>query len=495
MKQRPFGIKAKFVAVAASIVGISSLVVGTWFIGTEKNLLFDKLVSDGRLLLTTMKSPVLAALIEEGSSSSMGHHSLDDLMEEIVNSRECRASYAYVVDTAGKVLSHSSMMEYGKVYDDPLLAAAMAKDALQQKVIGPRTSGKAVLHMVMPLAIYGKKWGALCVGLSLQPMQQQEAALKQTIVIFSLVMFLAGTAIFYVVGLNLTRPLKELSEAMGGITGDTLGTILPSRREDEIGQLQNSFIAMLDRLKQSEAERQGAVNSLIQTEKLATVGRLVAGVAHEINNPLAAMESCIFNLNRRATDDGRSDLDILQQGCSRIGTIVRQLTDFSRAGTLFVEQVATDRFFREMTEFARLALQPRPLELVIEDRCTPPAILIIDRGKLHQVALDLMINAADASPPFATIRATAFLQGKHYCLMVEDQGIGIPEHLQEKIFEPFFSGKRAGKGSGIGLAICKTIIDMHHGTIAVRSKPGETQFTVKIPLEVDHGRYQSAAGR
>lgn len=494
MKQPVFGIKAKFVAVAAAIVGISSLVAGTWFINAEKNLLFNKLVSDGRLLLTTMKSPVMAGLIDESPASSMGHGSLDALMEEIIANRECQARYAYVVDTTGKVMSHSSMTEFGKVYDDPLLPLALGKDTLQQQIIGPRTSDKAVLHMVMPLGIYGKKWGALCVGLSLQPMQQQEIALKKTIVAFSLALFLTGTAIFYVVGLNLTRPIKELSTAMGAITGDALHIGLGTGRNDELGQLQDSFTAMLDRLKQSEAERQRAVNSLIQNEKLATVGRLVTGVAHEVNNPLAAMESCIFNLKQRATDDDRSDLDMLQQGCSRIETIVRQLSDFSRAGTLFVEQVSTDCFFREMADFARLALQPRPLELKIADQCIPPVLLSIDRGKLHQVALDLLINAADASPPFAVVQVTAFTQGKYYCLTVEDQGIGIPEHMQEKIFEPFFSGKPAGKGTGIGLAICKTIVDMHRGTITVQSRPGETQFTVKIPLEVDHGRYQGAFG-
>jgi signal transduction histidine kinase len=495
MKRAVVGIKVKFVAVAAAIVGTASMVAGTWFINNDKNLLFDKLVSDGRLLLTTMKSQVLSEMIEGSPESSMGHQTLDAFMEEIVANSECRTVYAYVVDTAGKVISHSSMTEFGKTYDDPLLPLAMAKATLQQKIISPRNRSEAVLHMVMPLGIYGKKWGALCVGLSLKPLQQQEASLKRTIVLFSLTLFITGTATFYVVGLNLTRPIKELSKVMGGITcGEEFTTGPWTRRNDEIGHLQNSFAAMLDRLKQSEAERQRAVNSLIQGEKLATIGRLVAGVAHEINNPLAAMESCIFNLAQHATDDDRNDVDILRQGCNRIETIVRQLSDFSRAGNLCVERVATDRFFREMAEFARLALQPRPLTLKVEDQCTSPALLAIDRGKLHQVALNLLINAADASPPLAVVQVTAFIWGRHYCLTVEDQGVGIPEHLQDRIFEPFFTSKPAGKGTGIGLAICKTIIHMHHGTITVRSKPGETQFTVKIPLEVDHGRYQGAAG-
>lgn len=491
-----FGIKAKFVTVAALIVGIASVVGGGWFLKTAKTLLFKNLISDGRLLLTSMKAPVIASILNSELESAVGHGSLDNIIEEIANNSECRTDFAFVVDTKGMVIAHNRMAEYGKVYHDPLIAAAMAKDTLQQRIVGARESEKAVLQMIMPLSIYGKKWGALCVGLSMQPLHQQELELRRTIVTFSFLLFLAGTAVFYGAGLTLTMPLKNLSAAMAEVTSDTLEAELPAMRRDEIGQLQKSFTAMIERLKQSETERQRAVNSLIQSEKLATIGKLVTGVAHEVNNPLAAMTSCIYNLEQRVLAVDRDDLEILKQGCSRIGTIVRQLSDFSRAGTLLIEPVRSSDFFGEMIAFARMALQSRCLELKSQDSCNPPLLLPIDRGKLHQVALDLLMNAADASPPLATIEISAYVQKNSYCLAVKDQGTGIAEHLQEKIFEPFYSLKPPGKGSGIGLAVCKTIIDLHRGTIAVASKPGETLFTVMIPIneEAEHGHHQSAFG-
>jgi len=253
---------------------------------------------------------------------------------------------------------------------------------------------------------------------------------------------------------------------------------------------------MLERLRKSEEERQRAVSTLIQIERLAGIGKLVAGVAHEVNNPLAAMASSIYNLERCAVAGTGDDLEILRQGCSRIETIVRQLTDFTRSETLIPELVSSDQFFREMAAFAKMATAKRGGRLRSEDRCKPPVDLCIDKGKLHQVVLDLLVNAADASPAGAPIVVTAFSREGAYCLSVRDCGVGVSEELQEQIFELFYTSKPAGKGTGIGLAICKSIVEKHEGTITVESRPGETVFTVMIPIgkEVPDGLDQDSRG-
>jgi len=348
--------------------------------------------------------------------------------------------------------------------------------------VGDKDRRDAILDIAMPLQIYGKSWGVVRAGLSLKPLHQQLQSTRRVIWTFSLLFFLGGTALFYVVGVTMSRPLLNLSRAMEDVKPGTLDAAVPPLRNDEIGQLQSSFTAMLERLKLSEAERQQAVTLLIQREKLASIGALVAGVAHEVNNPLAAISSCIYNLEQSAAERSRDDIGVLKQGFSRIENIVKQLSDFSHAGNLNVQAVQSDTFFHEATSFARMALKMRSVALKTTDRCDPPLKLAIDKGKLHQVILDLLLNAADASPPGGLIELSAYLSPGQYCLALKDHGHGIPAEARDKIFELFYTTKPSGKGSGIGLAICKTIVDMHHGTLHVESIPGETTFTVTIPV-------------
>lgn len=478
-------IKTKFVLIAALIVALSSITWGTWVMYLEEEQLTTNLENNGRLLLTSLKVPVINTLLYQEMEAAEITGFLYNLIEEIVSSHDYNTEYIYIVDNDRKILAHSRLSEYGKTADDPLTRAALAGTGYLHQVTGDKHSPDAVLDIALPLQILGKSWGAIRAGLSLNPMHTQLHSTRRMIWTFSLLFFLSGTALFYVVAVTMSRPLQNLSRIMADVDPATLEAVVPRGRSDEIGLLQSSFAAMLERLKQSEAERRQAVASLIQHEKLALIGTLVAGVAHEVNNPLAAISSCIYNLERSAAEGARDDISVLKQGYARIQNIVTQLTDFSHAGNLTLQAVASDAFFHEVTTFARMAMKTRPVSLRATDRCQPPLELVIDKGKLHQVLLDLLINAADASPMGGVIEFSACLEPGRYCLAVRDQGPGIPDGAREKIFELFYSTKPSGKGTGIGLAICKTIVDMHHGTIQVESSPGSTTFTVRIPVATE----------
>jgi signal transduction histidine kinase len=449
----------------------------------EEAQLTTNVENNGRLLLISLKVPIISTLLYQEMQAAEIKGFLYNLVEEIVSSNDYNTVYLFIVDNDRKILAHSRLSEYGKIADDPLTRAALSGTGYLHQISGDKDRGDAVLDVALPLQIYGKSWGAIRAGLSLKPLHMQLQSTRRVIWTFSLLFFLAGTALFYVVGVTMSRPLLNLSRIMENVNPATLEAAVPCERNDEIGQLQSSFSAMLERLKLSETERRQAVASLIQHEKLASIGALVAGVAHEVNNPLVAISSCIYNLEQNAAEKSHDDISVLKQGFARIQNIVKQLSDFSHASNLTVQPVASDIFFREATSFARMALKTRSVALRATDRCEPPLELVIDKGKLHQVILDLLLNAADASPPGGIIEFSAFLSSGQYCLALKDQGHGIPVEAREKIFELFYTTKPSGKGSGIGLAICKTIVDMHHGTLQVESTLGETTFTVKIPVK------------
>jgi signal transduction histidine kinase len=244
---------------------------------------------------------------------------------------------------------------------------------------------------------------------------------------------------------------------------------------------------MLLRLRRSEAERENTLNYVIQNEKMASLGKIVAGVAHEINNPLAAISACVYKIEEKLPPEAQNCLGILKIGVQRIETIVYQLADFSRAGSLDLQYIPSDQFFREAEFFATMALEKHKANLIAVDECRSPVVLHIDKGKMHQVILNLLMNATAASPGAAPIELRAQVNDGAYVLTIRDEGAGIPDEDQEKIFDIFFTTKPAGAGSGIGLAICKSIVDLHHGAIAVASRPGETTFTVSIPLTSEVG--------
>lgn len=481
-----FGIRTKFVLTAALIVALFSFVWGINVISEEKNHLFNKLEDDGKLLMTSVKAPIINTMILQGMEMLPGV--LDNYVEEIVRNRELPTVYAYITDSDGMVLAHNRYEEFGKIYKDPLTQATLAGDGYKKSIVHTGTGN--ILDTAMPLRVAGKSWGVLRIGLSMTPVENEFLKFKMRVLMFSALIFLAGTLVFYIIGYTMSRPLDRLSHAMSNINLGAFEATSLTPRRDEIGILQNSFYNMLSRLQKSEQERQRALNQLIQHEKMATIGKIVAGVAHEINNPLAAISTCIYKLNANIPKGLENCVDIMNIGTQRIQGIVLQLSDFSRTCSLELQHVTCEVFFREITDFIKMALQRSDVYITATDNCRP-TVLYIDKGKLHQVILNLIVNAADASPPHGSIEFTAYLQGAEYCLAVKDHGSGIPPESIERIFEIFYTTKPAGEGTGIGLATCKSIVELHKGTIEVASRPGETLFTVRIPTESESGSESS----
>ena len=480
-------IKTQFVLLTVLLVAVSSALWGWWSWKNERDLLFACLEGKAQQMVSSLASPIINALLYEEMGVIEEGGLLDNFIEEIMNNNGFPVVHAYVTDNSGKILAHNNYSEYGKIYSDSLTRTALSEGRYVSQLITASSSHPSLLDMAMPLRIYGKSWGALRVGISTTPLEEQLAAMAKRIILVSLVFFLFGVLLSWLLGRGMARPLQRLTALMAVVSSENLDIEFHPRRPDEIGVLQESFRAMLERLRRSEAEREQALTQLIQSEKMASIGKIVAGVAHEVNNPLGTISACIYNIEQQPEQSPAHHLKIIMQGVSRIEQIVRQLTDYSRAGALELQFLASDAFFSASAEFARMALKKYNVRFLAEDRCQPPMVLSLDKGKIQQVILNLLINAADASPAKGEIRLTATIEKGAYCLAVHDQGGGIPEGVHKQIFDIFYTTKAAGEGTGIGLAICKSIIEMHGGDLDYESRPGDTTFTVSIPLAPHKG--------
>ncbi|MGD9892095.1 MAG: ATP-binding protein [Dehalococcoidia bacterium] len=267
---------------------------------------------------------------------------------------------------------------------------------------------------------------------------------------------------------------------------------------DELGHIRAVVSVMHDLTALRELERRRVEQQLFESEKLAAVGRLAAAVAHEINNPLEAIKNALYLLVSRtdADDPDRRFLEIANRETIRVSTIIRQMLGFYRTATAMAP-TDVNAVIREAIALLERQMRQRHVTIAAAlDRDLP--LLPASADQLKQVFLNLLLNAQEAMPEGGTIKVRTRIPdesdaefvhaGRQLLIQVEDSGSGISEENLRQLFEPFFSTKREGKGTGLGLWVSQGIVQQHDGQIKVRSRPGRgTTFTIALPIGDTHG--------
>lgn len=308
------------------------------------------------------------------------------------------------------------------------------------------------------------------------------------------------------------QPVRRLRLATERLGEGELGYELEVRSHDELGALSRSFNQMSRRLAEADdqlrswnrtlehrvdaksEELRRAHEHMLQAEKLTSLGKMAAVVAHEINNPLSGiltyarlMRKWIErgdDLSMRAPDM-RESLELIESESRRCGAIVKDLLSFARATPMNVQPVDVNAILRQCVRLVDHKLELSAIALRDELSEEMPRIEG-DPGQLEQLLLALVMNAIEAMGRDGVLRlATGRAGDEHVFVTIEDNGSGIPEALMPRLFEPFVTTKQDRSGTGLGLAISKRIVDNHGGTISVNSTPGRgTAFTITLPLSV-----------
>jgi PAS domain S-box-containing protein len=228
------------------------------------------------------------------------------------------------------------------------------------------------------------------------------------------------------------------------------------------------------------------------SEKLASVGRLAAGVAHEINNPLGGILNCLYNMRKGALSAARQEeyLVSMEDGLCRVQKIVRQLLDFSQQHEPELCSTDINGVVERVLVLTNHEFLANSIQLVKQLRNDLPPVMV-DRHMMEQVLMNLVLNAIQAIKGGGVITIRTRLMDGACAIDVEDTGCGIPSHVLPRIFDPFFTTKGTGEGTGLGLSVSLGIIERHGGQILVESEVGKgTLFTVCLPL-----RDRSVVGR
>jgi two-component system NtrC family sensor kinase len=353
--------------------------------------------------------------------------------------------------------------------------------------------------------------GVLDTNLSLASVDQVAARSQRESVVYTL----ASIILLSLISAGLIRatvhnPVRRLTEGTRHVAEGELNYSLPVSSDDELGSLAASFNRMTEQLKKAQEENQQwtrtlearvqektgelerAYHRLAQSEKMASLGKLAAVVAHEINNPLAGIltySKLVSRLLDKGLEDERrraeakSDLQQIAGESKRCGAIVKNLLTFARQAPLVPQENDLGGIVQRCLLLVghQCELQQVEVESQIEPKM--PSIHC-DSAQIQQVLLALLMNAVEAMPHGGRLKVgTSYnAERREAQIVVNDDGMGIPEDVLPHIFEPFFTTKAEGKGIGLGLAVAFGIVQQHGGKIAVSSTPQKgTTFTVTLP--------------
>jgi two-component system NtrC family sensor kinase len=477
-----------------------------------------------------------AALFSETIKSSTYHDMLEDrrqsayLVMQTIGRQEGIRQVRFF-NKEGRVTFSSDRSETGAMVDkraEQCYGCHEAGRPLERLASSSRSRiyqarGHRVLGMVTPIynetscstaachAHPGTKrvLGVIDIGISLAEIDLHFSTIRRnTALIAGAAVIALGMFIWYFAQKTVVRPVTKLALATRAVAAGDFTQEIRVATTSELGALERSFNDMIGALAKARAERQALLETLenqveertaalkdaqaqlIQSEKLSSLGRLAASIAHEINNPLAGIltyaKLLVRMLDTEHVDEATRDasvrhLKLVQRETERCTTIVRNLLDFARQRPLSLKDTDVVAIMEEAISLVEHQAKLRGL--TIEKTVTPVPTIKADAGQLRQAFVNIMLNGCEAMQAGGALKLTCRLStgGTAVELSCTDAGVGIPPDRLAKIFDPFYSTKEMG--TGLGLSVVYGIVERHGGTIDIRSDVGKgTTVSLRLPV-------------
>jgi len=330
-------------------------------------------------------------------------------------------------------------------------------------------------------------WASVKIGMSLEPMYAGLREVRKVLLFVGAGGFLLGILGAAILARRITRPLNRLVEGTVRIAKGDFSQAMVDTSGDEVGDLARSFNEMIRQLLHARQRMEEANRKLVQHEKLASIGRMAATIAHEIRNPLTSAKLNIQKVveEERFAEAVKTHLGMSLEGIGQIERFIKELLNFTRVPELSLESWPIEQIVEESLKVVADTLAEKGI--VIEKSCAAglPHVFV-DADKMRQVFLNILRNAQEALEAGGRIHIAcdAVEDGlrKKVRVRITDNGPGIPDKVRPNIFEPFFTTKPSG--FGLGLPNARKIVEQHNGTIHLVRKRGRgSSFVVLIPAE------------
>jgi two-component system NtrC family sensor kinase len=510
--------------ILALIALVALPTVGAFFfaeISVQRHLL-SQVVAESDLLSHTIRNALHRAMLQDRRAEA--HLMMHDI------GRQPGIEMVRMMDGEGRITFSTDRSEIGRAVDrraEACVACHVEGEPLHKLDLADRSrvfrSGPhRVLGIVTPLYNEGscataachahppdrKVLGVIDVGVSLERLDRETAAFRlSTLVAAAIAAGLLGLLVWFLTRQHLIRPLAALVQATRRVARDQLELDVPVTWSGELGILATSFNDMTRSLRATKrqldalmhglegqvqertASLRAAQDQLVRTEKLTSLGKLSASIAHEINNPLAGIIT-FAKLMIRTIEHGPvgeperktlvKQLELVYRESQRCTAIVRNLLDFARERPLQLKEVDVDAAVDEAFMLLSNQAAIQGVEFVKETVPLPP--VEADFGQLRQAFVNIAMNAIEAMPGGGRLAVTTRTVPDEAAVEVvfADTGRGITPEVMKRIFDPFFTTKE--KGTGLGLSVVYGIVERHKGRVSVESEPGKgTRFVIWLP--------------
>ncbi len=513
------GVKATAVITLLALVSGAALV--TMSLRTQQAYLTAEVVRGAAQFSDTIKASTYHFMLSDERRVAYRTMEMIGRLEGVEQVR--------MLNKEGRVTFSTERSEVGRLVDkraEACYACHAAGQPLVRLNVPSRSriftrNGHRVLAMITP--IYNEKscssavchehpaekqvLGVVDIAISLEDEDRAVAALgrRTTLVSAFGILLLATTVGLFVRG-HVIRPLREIVAATERISQGDLSHAVEMRRTDEIGLLAASFNGMTTSLQQARSDLQALNESLerqveerttalksaqaqlVQSEKMSSLGKLAASVAHEINNPLSGIltyAKLLIRLHEEgeltttARESCARNLRLVQRETERCSAIVRNLLDFARQRVPSLKDIDVSAVVEEALSL--LSHRLRMQDVTLQKDLPPMPLVKADFGQLRQSFVNIALNACEALNKGGTLTVTSRAVGDMVEVVIADTGPGIaPEHLSH-ILDPFFTTK--DKGTGLGLSVVYGLIDRHNGTLDIKSQLGQgTTVIVRLPV-------------
>ncbi len=402
---------------------------------------------------------------------------LDRLVTDMMTRDDVR--YVVVIGSSGYVLTSSFA---AGVPTDLVAIFETPREDIRSPVAFRTAEGVNADYVAQMI---GGQLGTVHLGVTRTRIHDQARERGRMVLGLGAMAALGAALLSFVIAHLATDPLRRLADAASRVGTGDLSVRSGVDSDDEVGDLAVRFDEMIERLRDNQSRLELAHRQMVRTERLAVAGQVASGVAHEIGNPLHAARQFAEALKDNPNAQERY-LPLVDEALGRIDKVISQMLGFSSERTLDPRPTDVNEVVRSALDFVRY--DPRSREVRLEsDRVAGGAMAFVDPDVLNQVLINLMVNALDAVGRDGRIRVSTATQGgegdeSFVVVAVSDDGPGIPAELRERIFEPFYTTKEVGEGTGLGLSVSQELLEVQRGRLALRSGAGEgATFEVWLP--------------
>lgn len=468
------------------VVGVAAT-IGVVVIAQDR-LRFQATLENKALLLTRAVAATVPEAILRGDHWSLYQNLRKITLRMPAGSDPDVVLTGMVLDTEGRVLAHLDpghnalglALPVKNADERSLLSETLAINS--ERIFQGESEGEEFIEAAVPIDFDGKRLGVARIRLSTVELREQTIVAGVLVLGLTLGLAAVGSLLGCFISRRLVRPLDELACGM-----DVLGRADPAEIEplrivdrDEIGRLTETF----NRLAQELAEKKRLEQQLAQSEKLAGLGRISVGLAHEVNNPLGGMLNCLNTLKKRPDDPVllRRYLDLLETGLRRIERTVKGLLVDLRSDANPTPCGLS--CLPDLEELVAAEIGDRPIQLRWRNELENGFCYTCSCPQIQQVILNLAMNGIQAMPDGGELSIGSHRDGNVLVFDIEDNGVGIAEADRKHLFDPFFTGK--SNGTGLGLWITYRLVERMGGVIEVDSEVGlGSRFRVRLPIAGD----------